>query len=68
PQLAARFLANAAARLQVPAKTIGKAAMERMRMHDWPGNVRQLRNVVESMVVVDYDEVLDVDDLLAPPD
>ena len=31
--------------------------------YDWPGNVRQLRNVVESMVVVDYDGVLDVDDL-----
>ena len=30
---------------------------------DWPGNVRQLRNVVESMVVVDYDGLLDVDDL-----
>src|SRR5262249_40149029 len=37
---------------------------------DWPGNVRQLRNVIESMVVVDIDEVLDLDDLpseLAPP-
>jgi two-component system response regulator HydG len=33
--------------------------------YDWPGNVRQLRNVIESMVVVDYDEVLDVDDLPA---
>ncbi len=31
--------------------------------YDWPGNVRQLRNVIESMVVVDYDGVLDVDDL-----
>jgi two-component system response regulator HydG len=30
---------------------------------EWPGNVRQLRNVVESMVVVDYDGLLDVDDL-----
>jgi two-component system response regulator HydG len=30
---------------------------------DWPGNVRQLRNVLESMIVVDYDGVLDVDDL-----
>jgi two-component system, NtrC family, response regulator HydG len=31
--------------------------------YDWPGNVRQLRNVIESMVVVDYDGVLDLDDL-----
>jgi two-component system response regulator HydG len=33
---------------------------------DWPGNVRQLRNVIESMVVIDVDEILDVDDL--PPE
>jgi two-component system response regulator HydG len=33
--------------------------------YDWPGNVRQLRNVVESMVVVDFDGVLDLDDLPA---
>ena len=32
-------------------------------MYDWPGNVRQLRNVVESMVVVDIDGLIDVDDL-----
>ena len=33
---------------------------------EWPGNVRQLRNIVESMVVVDADGTLDVDDL--PPE
>ncbi|MCA9104170.1 MAG: sigma-54 dependent transcriptional regulator [Pirellulaceae bacterium] len=30
---------------------------------DWKGNVRQLKNVVESMVVLDIDDVLDVDDI-----
>jgi len=39
------------------------AARRRILAYDWPGNVRQLRNVVESMVVVDYDGLLDVDDL-----
>jgi two-component system response regulator HydG len=33
---------------------------------DWPGNVRQLRNAVETMVVLDVDGVLDTDDL--PPE
>ncbi len=32
----------------------------------WPGNVRQLRNAVETMVVLDVDGVLDTDDL--PPE
>ena len=52
-------------------KGMSLAARRRILSYDWPGNVRQLRNVVESMVVVDYDELLDVDDLpeeLAEPD
>ncbi len=34
--------------------------------YDWPGNIRQLRNFVETMVVLDTDGVLDADDL--PPE
>jgi two-component system response regulator HydG len=44
-------------------KGMSAAARHRLLGYDWPGNVRQLRNVVESMVVVDYDGLLDVDDL-----
>jgi len=39
------------------------AARRSLLAYGWPGNVRQLRNVVESMVVVDYDGLLNVDDL-----
>ena len=45
PQLAARFLANAARRLQLPAKKLSNAALERLRAHHWPGNVRELENL-----------------------
>ena len=31
--------------------------------YDWPGNIRQLRNVVEGMIALDTDGLLDVDDL-----
>jgi two-component system response regulator HydG len=44
-------------------KGVSPAARHKLLSFDWPGNVRQLRNVVESMVVVDYDGLLDVDDL-----
>ena len=44
-------------------KGMSAAARHKLLAFDWPGNVRQLRNVVESMVVVDYDGLLDVDDL-----
>ena len=42
---------------------VSAAARHRLLSFTWPGNVRQLRNVIESMVVVDYDGLLDVDDL-----
>ena len=34
--------------------------------YDWPGNIRQLRNAVERMLVMDSDGLLDVDGL--PPE
>ncbi len=42
---------------------VSPTARRRLLTFSWPGNVRQLRNVIESMVVVDYDGVLDMDDL-----
>jgi len=44
-------------------KGVSPPARRKLLAFDWPGNVRQLRNVVESMVVVDYDGLLDMDDL-----
>ncbi len=49
-----------------PVKAITAAVSRKFFDYDWPGNVRQLRNCVESMVVVDADGTLDVDDL--PPE
>jgi two-component system response regulator HydG len=44
-------------------KGVSPSARHRLLASEWPGNVRQLRNVIESMVVVDYDGLLDADDL-----
>jgi two-component system, NtrC family, response regulator HydG len=49
-----------------PAHAIAPAVTRRFFAYDWPGNVRQLRNAVETMVVLDTDGILDVDDL--PPE
>jgi two-component system, NtrC family, response regulator HydG len=40
--------------------------IRRFFSYEWPGNIRQLRNFVETMVVLDTDGVLDLDDL--PPE
>jgi two-component system response regulator HydG len=49
-----------------PVKSISPAVSRKLFSYDWPGNVRQLRNAVEAMVVLDVDGVLDIDDL--PPE
>jgi two-component system response regulator HydG len=47
-------------------KSVSPAATKRLFGYDWPGNVRQLRNAIETMVVLDVDGILDLDDL--PPE
>ncbi len=47
-------------------KGISPIVSKRLYAYDWPGNVRQLRNAVETMIVLDVDGILDVDDL--PPE
>ncbi|ADB18673.1 two component, sigma54 specific, transcriptional regulator, Fis family [Pirellula staleyi DSM 6068] len=49
-----------------PNKGISPVVSRRLFSYDWPGNVRQLRNAIETMVVLDTDGILDIDDL--PPE
>jgi two-component system response regulator HydG len=63
PLLIEHFVKQFAKRHGKQIKGISLAARVKLGSYPWPGNVRQLRNVVESMVVVDCDETLDVDDL-----
>jgi len=65
PLLIEHFMKQFAKRHQKPIKGMSRTARVKLLAFSWPGNVRQLRNVIESMVVVDCDETLDVDDLPA---
>jgi DNA-binding NtrC family response regulator len=51
PALARAFLRRSAVELGRPARRIAPAAMARLREHGWPGNLRELRNVVEGAVL-----------------
>jgi two-component system response regulator HydG len=53
-------------RYEKPASHFSPAVTKRFFAYDWPGNIRQLRNFVETMVVLDTDGVLGEDDL--PPE
>lgn len=49
-----------------PPCNFSPATTRRFYNYPWPGNIRQLRNFVETMVVLDTDGLLDIDDL--PPE
>ena len=66
PLLVEHFLTHFCERHNRPTKTVAADAMQKLVAARWPGNVRQLRNVVERLVVTVNDEVIHSDDI--PPD
>jgi two-component system response regulator HydG len=63
PVLLDHFVRQFAKKYDKTIKGITPPARKLLFGFDWLGNVRQLRNAAESMVVVDYDGILDTDDL-----
>jgi DNA-binding NtrC family response regulator len=59
PLLAARFLADLAAQHKRPVEGFAPEVMRALVAYEWPGNVRQLRNTIESMVVSSHVRILD---------
>jgi DNA-binding NtrC family response regulator len=52
PPLAGRFLAEMAARNGGPVYTIAPDALCALKRYTWPGNIRELRNVLERVVTL----------------
>ena len=61
--LAHAFAADASARLGRQAPRLTDAAVAALRAHPWPGNARELRNVIERALLVVAGEVIDAPDL-----
>jgi transcriptional regulator with GAF, ATPase, and Fis domain len=52
PELVYHFLRHLSAQAGRPAPEVDDEAMDALRNYAWPGNIRQLRNVIERAVVV----------------
>ncbi len=52
PALVEHFVAHYAAERRVPTPEVATDAMVALQSYDWPGNVRQLRNVVERTIIL----------------
>lgn len=62
-QLTERFVRDFSAANGSAIRAVDPALMSRLEAYEWPGNVRQLRNIVERMVVLASGDTLTVDDL-----
>jgi two-component system nitrogen regulation response regulator NtrX len=52
PELANQFLARYAAERRIPVPTFSDDAVAALQAHEWPGNVRQLRNIIERTIIL----------------
>ncbi len=63
PILVEHFLEDCARRHLRPIPDVAPELLEYLGQYDWPGNVRQLRNAIENMVVMGEERVLTLRDL-----
>jgi DNA-binding NtrC family response regulator len=66
PKLAYHFLRHFCRKTGKRIEGFSDDALEMLANHEWPGNVRQLKNVVERLVIMADRDVLDSLDLLEP--
>jgi DNA-binding NtrC family response regulator len=71
PLLAQHFVREVSARLGKQVEPLSSAALSQLAQYHWPGNIRELQNVVERAVILAQNGVVSVSELVAgilPPD
>jgi two-component system nitrogen regulation response regulator NtrX len=69
PELVAHFLARFSAERRMQTPELSKDAIAALQAHDWPGNVRQLRNIIErTLILTPGDRVGCIEVDLLPPE
>jgi len=59
PLLVSHFLKKKGAEMKKPISRISEQALEAMQKYNWPGNIRELENLIERAIVLcDGDEIL----------
>jgi two-component system nitrogen regulation response regulator NtrX len=52
PELVAYFIDRISEATGLPKRILGEDALATLQVHDWPGNVRQLRNNIERLLIL----------------
>ncbi len=63
PLIANHFLKSTLKKNYMEHKEISNNAMDMLMEYKWPGNVRQLQNIIERLVILSRNTDIDVDDL-----
>ncbi len=59
PLLAEYFLSRAANQVGIQPKKLSDAALRKLNSHDWPGNIRELKNVIERASIISDKKIID---------
>lgn len=54
PALIEKFLAAASAATGYPVKKIGDDALASLQAYEWPGNIRELKNLIERLLILSH--------------
>jgi DNA-binding NtrC family response regulator len=65
PLLANHFLSRSASRRDRAIHGFSKEALPELMKHDWPGNIRELENLVERLAILGTSDEIGVDDVRA---
>lgn len=65
PLLADFFIRKHNVALNLSIKSITPAAMDKLCAYDWPGNIRDLENAIQSAMILCLDDVIDISQLPA---
>jgi transcriptional regulator with GAF, ATPase, and Fis domain len=64
PLLVKHFLAQLQRKLAKPLQGVTEDSMRRLQAYPWPGNIRELQNVLERACVMATSAIVDIDDAL----
>jgi len=65
-ELTAHFVRAASARMNVPSARVTRQHLDALRQYSWPGNIRELQNVIERAVILARGGPLRLDIALPP--
>ena len=63
PKLAQGIVDSLCARMSLPCRTLSNQCVETLLRHDWPGNIRELENVLERAIAFSTEPEMVVNDL-----